>query len=124
MLRECLRQSQGRYDPEKIQTEINSLCEVEVFEAGEFLSRGAGVQRGRGEFKKDSVELTEKQSNQKKQATLIPTRDGRLTTKSALNREQKIIQLAKGGINSQIPLSSQEQAEAVLQISFSQPRTS
>ncbi len=71
LLRECLRQSQGRYNPEKIQTEIALHKEF------------------------------------------VPTHDKRLTTKSALNREQKIIQLAKGGINSQIPLSSQEQAEVV-----------
>ena len=71
LLRECLRQSQGRYDPEKILSEIALHKEF------------------------------------------VPTRDQRLTTKSVLSREQKIIQLAKGGINSQIPLSSQEKAEAV-----------
>ncbi len=71
LLRECLRQSQGRYDPEKIQAEI-------------------ALHKG-----------------------FVPIHDKRLTTKSALNREQKIIQLAKGGINSQIPLSTVEQAEAV-----------
>ena len=71
LLRECLRQSQGRYDPEKILSEIALHKEF------------------------------------------VPTHDKRLTTKSALNREQKIIQLAKGGRDSQIPLSSQEKAEAV-----------
>ena len=71
LLRECLRQSQGRYDPEKIQTEIALHKEF------------------------------------------VPTRDKRLTTKSALSREQKIIQLAKEGKDSQIPLSTVEQAEAV-----------
>ncbi len=71
LLRECLRQSQGRYDPEKIQTEIALHKEF------------------------------------------VPTRDKRLTTKSALNREQKIIQLAKGGRDDQIPLSSIERAEVV-----------
>ena len=71
LLRECLRQSQGRYNPEKIQREIALHKEF------------------------------------------VLTRDKRLTTKSALSREQKIIQLAKGGINSQIPLSSQEKAEVV-----------
>ncbi len=45
----------------------------------------------------------------------MTTRDGRLTTTEALNREQKIIQLAKAGKDSQIPLSSIERAEAVSQ---------
>ncbi len=71
LLRECLRQSQGRYNPEKIQTEIALHKEF------------------------------------------VTTHDGRLTTKTALSREQKIIQLAKRGRDSQIPLSSKEQAEAV-----------
>ncbi len=71
LLRECLRQSQGRYDPEKIQTEIALHKEF------------------------------------------VRTHDRRLTTKSALNREQKIVQLAKAGRDSQIPLSSQERAEVV-----------
>ncbi|MDJ0690030.1 MAG: MobF family relaxase [Xenococcaceae cyanobacterium MO_188.B32] len=110
LLRECLRQSQGRYDPEKILSEINSLCEVKAFEAGEQRCRGAG--------EKDSVELTEKPRDQKKRPTLIATRDGRLTTKSALTREQKIIQLAKGGRDSQIPLSTVKRAEAVSQTRF------
>ncbi len=105
LLRECLRQSQGRYDPEKIQIGINSICEVEIF--------AAEVQGCRGAEEKGSVELTEKQSHQKNRPTLIATSDKRLTTQSALNREQKLIQLAKEGINSQIPLSSREQAEAV-----------
>ncbi|MGK7894022.1 MAG: MobF family relaxase, partial [Xenococcus sp. (in: cyanobacteria)] len=71
LLRECLRQSQGRYEPEKILSEIALHKEF------------------------------------------VSTRDKRLTTKSALNREQKIIQLAKAGRDSQIPLSTVEQAEAV-----------
>jgi conjugative relaxase-like TrwC/TraI family protein len=71
LLRECLRQSQGRYDPEKIQTEIAQYKEF------------------------------------------VLTRDGRLTTTEALSREQKIVQLASSGRDSQISLSSQEQAEAV-----------
>ncbi len=73
LLRECLRQSQGKYNPEKIQTEIARSKEF------------------------------------------VTTRDGRLTTTEALNREQKIIQLAKAGKDSQIPLSSIERAEAVSQ---------
>lgn len=61
LLRECLRQSQGKYNPESIQTQIGLHKE------------------------------------------LVPTRDGRLTTTEALNREQKIIYLAKAGKDSQIP---------------------
>ncbi|MEN9517424.1 MAG: hypothetical protein RLZZ381_12 [Cyanobacteriota bacterium] len=71
LLRECLRQSQGRYDPVKIQTQIDLYQEF------------------------------------------IPTRDGRLTTTETLSREQKIVQLALSGRNSQISLSSQSQAEAI-----------
>ncbi|MEY2833521.1 MAG: hypothetical protein RLZZ574_2780 [Cyanobacteriota bacterium] len=71
LLRECLRQSQGRYDPVKIQTQIALYQEF------------------------------------------VPTRDGRLTTTQALSREQKIIQLALSRRDSQIPLSSDEQAEAI-----------
>ena len=73
LLRECLRQSQGKYDPVKIQTSIG-LCK---------------------EF--------------------IPTRDGRLTTTKALNREQKIVRLALDSRSSQIPLSSYERVEAIAQ---------
>ena len=73
LLRECLRQSQGRYDPVKIQTQVG-LCK---------------------EF--------------------VPTRDGRLTTTEALSREQKIVRLASFSRDSQIPLSSQERAEAIAQ---------
>jgi ATP-dependent exoDNAse (exonuclease V) alpha subunit len=71
LLRECLRQSQGRYEPEKIQNQIALYQEF------------------------------------------IPTRDGRLTTTETLSREQKIVQLALSGRNSQISLSSQSQAEAI-----------
>jgi conjugative relaxase-like TrwC/TraI family protein len=71
LLRECLRQSQGRYELEKIQNQID---------------------------------LYQK---------FIPTRDGRLTTTETLNREQKIVQLALSGRNSQTPLSNQSQAEAI-----------
>ena len=66
-----MRQSQGKYNPEKIQTEIARSKE------------------------------------------LVTTRDGRLTTTEAIDREQKIIQLALSGKDSQIPLSSLERAEAV-----------
>ena len=71
LLRECLRQSQGKYNPENIQTEIARSKE------------------------------------------LVTTRDGRLTTTEAIDREQKIIQLALSGKDSQISLSSVERAEAV-----------
>ncbi|MFM2314483.1 MAG: hypothetical protein RLZZ04_3759 [Cyanobacteriota bacterium] len=73
LLRECLRQSQGRYEPEKIQNQIALYQEF------------------------------------------IPTRDGRLTTTETLSREQKIVQLALSGQDSQVPLSSYEQAEATAQ---------
>ena len=157
LLRECLRQSQGKYNPQMIQTEINSLCEAKVFEAEESLSRGLEEQelkqgsRGaesqsreiertllsreeqklkqgsfsgafqeqgnRRELEKDSVDLSKKTINKENNASLPPnlisTRDGRLTTIEALNREQKIIHLAKAGKDSQIPLSTREKAEAV-----------
>jgi conjugative relaxase-like TrwC/TraI family protein len=71
LVRECLRQSQGRYDPVKIQNSIDLYKEF------------------------------------------IPARDGRLTTIKALSREQKIVRLALSGQDSQIPLSSHEQAEAI-----------
>ena len=73
LLRECLRQSQGRYDPVEIQTNINLHREF------------------------------------------VPTRDGRLTTTDALNREQKIVQSALSGRDSQNPLSSDEQTESISQ---------
>ena len=74
LLRECLRQSQGRYDPVKIQTNIDLYKEF------------------------------------------VPTRDGRLTTTEALNREQKIVRLASKSRDSQIPLSSSERAENIAQL--------
>ena len=43
----------------------------------------------------------------------VPTHDGRLTTTKAIHREQKIVQLALTSQDSQIPLSSSEQAEAI-----------
>lgn len=73
LLRECLRQSQGKYDPVKIQNSID-------------LDR---------EF--------------------ILTRDGRLTTTEAIDREQKIVRLALNSRSCQIPLSSSERAEAIAQ---------
>ena len=73
LLRECLRQSQGRYDPVKIQTSIDLYKEF------------------------------------------IPTRDGRLTTTKALNREQKIVRLALDNQDSKIPLSSCDRAESIAQ---------
>jgi len=73
LLRECLRQSQGKYDPVKIQTNIDLYKEF------------------------------------------VPTRDGRLTTTEALNREQKIVLLASKSRDSQIPLSSYDQAESIAQ---------
>ena len=76
LLRECLRQSQGRYEPEKIQNQIALYQEF------------------------------------------IQTRDGRLTTTETLNREQKIVQLALSGRNSQIPLSNHSQAKAMPSASF------
>jgi conjugative relaxase-like TrwC/TraI family protein len=71
LLRECLRQSQGRYDPVKIQTQIDLYQEF------------------------------------------VPTRDERLTTTKALDREQKIVRLALSGRDSQSPLSSSERAEEI-----------
>ena len=73
LLRECLRQSQGKYDPVKIQTSIDLYQEF------------------------------------------IPTRDGRLTTTEALNREQKIVRLALTSQDSQIPLSSNNRAKDIAQ---------
>lgn len=73
LLRECLRQSQGRYDPVEIQTNINLHREF------------------------------------------VPTRDGRLTTTDALNREQKIVQSALSGRDSQNSLASDERAESISQ---------
>ena len=73
LLRECLRQSQGRYDPVKIQTNIDLYREF------------------------------------------IPTRDGRLTTTEAVNREQKIVRLALFSRDSQSPLSSYDRAEEIAQ---------
>ncbi|ACK74122.1 conjugative relaxase domain protein (plasmid) [Gloeothece citriformis PCC 7424] len=73
LLKECLRQSQGKYDPNLLLAEINQKEE------------------------------------------LVPTRDGRLTTKSQLNRERKIIELANTGKNSRIPLASREQAQIIAQ---------
>ena len=71
LLKECLRQSQGRYEPKKIQAEIEQFPE------------------------------------------LVPTRDGRLTTRRQLARERQIIQLAQAGRNSRTPLASEEQAHAI-----------
>ena len=68
-----MRQSQGKYDPVKIQTNIDLYKEF------------------------------------------VPTRDGRLTTTEALNREQKIVRLASKSRDSQIPLSSYDQAESIAQ---------
>jgi len=73
LLRECLRQSQGRHDPVEIQTNIDLHREF------------------------------------------IPTRDGRLTTTDALNREQKIVQSALSGRDSQNSLSSDERVESISQ---------
>ena len=113
LLRECLRQSQGKYNPEKIQTEINSLCEVKVFEAEVQGCRGAEEK-----LLSSSSPAPQLLSFPASQPTplrpiLIATRDGRLTTTEAIDREQKIIQLALSGKDSQVPLSSVERAEAV-----------
>ena len=78
LLRECLRQSQGKYDPVKIQTNIDLYQEF------------------------------------------VPTRDGRLTTTEALNREQKIVRLALTSRDSQIPLSSHDTSRRNRSIAFSQ----
>ncbi|WP_013325805.1 MobF family relaxase [Gloeothece verrucosa] len=73
LLKECLRQSQGKYDPNLLLAHINQKEE------------------------------------------LVPTTDGRLTTKSQLSRERNIIQWANTGKNSRIPLASQEQAQIIAQ---------
>lgn len=44
---------------------------------------------------------------------LIPTEDGRLTTQKAINREQRLLDAANDGLNSQPALSTQEQAKAI-----------
>ena len=125
LLRECLRQSQGKYDPESIQTQINSLCEVKVFEVEKLLSRGAEVQGCRGAEEKLLsssspsphllISRASESTSLRSSSTLVPTRDRRLTTTEALNREQKIIQLAKQGKNSQTLLSTDSRAKAVSQ---------
>ncbi|GFE71721.1 MobF family relaxase [Chroococcus sp. FPU101] len=71
LLKECLRQSQGSYDPIELQSEIEQYT------------------------------------------ALVPTQDGRLTTRQQLGRERKIIELAQAGRNSQSPLASSEQAQAI-----------
>ena len=71
LLKECLRQSQGRYEPKEIQAEIEQFPE------------------------------------------LVPTHDGRLTTRRQLARERQIIELAQAGRNRRPPLASEEQAIAI-----------
>ena len=120
-----MRQSQGKYNPESIQTEINSLCEVKVFEVEKLLSRGAEVQGCKGAEEKLlsssspsphlPISRASLPTSLHSSSTLIPTRDRRLTTTEALNREQKIIRLAQAGKDSQIPLSTHSIAEAVSQ---------
>lgn len=70
LLKECLRQSQGSYNPLEIQTEIEQYT------------------------------------------ALVPTHDGRLTTRQQLDRERKIIEIAQAGRHSQSPLASKKQVEA------------
>jgi conjugative relaxase-like TrwC/TraI family protein len=69
LLKEALRQSQGNYSLEDLQTEINE------------------------------------------NKSLIKTKDGRLTTEAAINREKKIINLARSGQDKYNPLANTEIAD-------------
>jgi conjugative relaxase-like TrwC/TraI family protein len=93
--------------PELLHSATEILTERQTaFQKHEFLKECLRQSQGRADPKQIQTEIDRFRE-------LVPTRDGRVTTKNQLRREQKIIQLAASGRDSREPNASREQAMAI-----------